>query len=954
MMAFGMQCTCGCLFGQINQTVFYKVKDGLPSNSIYKVITDKKGFLWVATDMGLSRFDGKKFRNYSNADGLTDNDITNIIMDSSGIVWVMPFRRKPCYYNEVEDRFESEETNSQLASVKLGIPALFPLKTSGVLITDAQCRLLLFRNDKLVNISHPLAIYPTILYKIVECKANKFLLFSADTIRSFNNGQLKNILPVNSNIIAMECVGNKLYMASINSIKIFQFNESGQVKFIAEKKYSFEIRIFCYTGKRFSITSLNGTTYMLDGLSLKPIEIVSAAEGMSVRNVMEDNTNNIWLSTIDKGLVKVQRKRISSFDLHKLKQNFNTIIKTTNIITGNNNGEIFKFDGLYTKKLQLNKDKNIDAWVRKIIMTSQGVYVASQSGSFLVDEKSFTVKKAFKPYNRSSKGACLLNDSILLLGSHAFAFKYNLLTNKVTDSVRKRVVSIGADLKSNIYIGSTEGLFLWKEKNIVAIEESRKGFSYKINAIACSPDNLMWIGLGADSLMVLYNNKCVACIALGDVIPGNMCKSLYCNKRGEIWLGTNKGLNRLLYSFDGKQLQYTNAYFGMADGLIGEQVNDITIQDDTVYVATNEGISYLPAGLQLPVYDIATYITSVRVNNLPVPLRKSYELAYDENDITINFSGVDLTGFIPPFEYSINESKWQHTDKIELKKLASGIYTIKVRAIRRDGKPSIQQNAVMLQIAFPFWRNSFLKAIAVLLIFATVLYLQQRTNKQKQHKAIEKILTEKRITELEMQALKAQINPHFIFNCLNSIKWFIYDRDYKQADKYLDKFAELMRSTIDNSDAALISLKDEIHYLDNYLQLEKLRFDEKFDYSITASPDIDKENVFVPAMLLQPFVENAIRHGIRFLEDKKGSITISTTIKNDLLVCEIDDNGIGRKKAAALKSSQHIEYQSRGMSISKRRADLYLIKQEIVDKNDANGNGCGTKIIIKIPITLKP
>ena len=97
-----------------------------------------------------------------------------------------------------------------------------------------------------------------------------------------------------------------------------------------------------------------------------------------------------------------------------------------------------------------------------------------------------------------------------LLGSHAFAFKYNLLTNKVTDSVRKRVVSIGADLKSNIYIGSTEGLFLWKEKNIVAIEESRKGFSYKINAIACSPDNLMWIGLGADSLMVLYNNKCVA------------------------------------------------------------------------------------------------------------------------------------------------------------------------------------------------------------------------------------------------------------------------------------------------------------------------------------------------------------------------------------------------------------------------------------------------------------
>jgi LytS/YehU family sensor histidine kinase len=260
----------------------------------------------------------------------------------------------------------------------------------------------------------------------------------------------------------------------------------------------------------------------------------------------------------------------------------------------------------------------------------------------------------------------------------------------------------------------------------------------------------------------------------------------------------------------------------------------------------------------------------------------------------------------------------------------------------------------MLQIAFPFWRNSFLGAIIALLLFATVLYLQQRRNKQKQHKAIEQILTEKRIAELEMQALKAQINPHFIFNCLNSIKGFIYDRDYLQADKYLDKFAELMRSTIDNSDAALISLKDEMNYLDNYLQLEKLRFDEKFDYTITASPDIDKENVFVPAMLLQPYVENAIRHGIRFLEDKKGVITIRATKENNLLVCEIEDNGIGRNKAAALKSSQHIEYQSRGMSISKRRADLYHIKQEIVDKKEVDGNCGGTKIIVKIPLELKP
>jgi LytS/YehU family sensor histidine kinase len=205
-----------------------------------------------------------------------------------------------------------------------------------------------------------------------------------------------------------------------------------------------------------------------------------------------------------------------------------------------------------------------------------------------------------------------------------------------------------------------------------------------------------------------------------------------------------------------------------------------------------------------------------------------------------------------------------------------------------------------------------------------------------------------------MQALKAQINPHFVFNCLNSIKGFIYDKNYAQADKYLDKFSDLMRSTIDNSDASVISLAEEIRYLDNYLQLEKLRFNEKFDYTITADPGIDRENTFVPAMLLQPYVENAIRHGIRNLDQRKGEISITASIDNRMLVCVIDDNGIGREEAARLKSKKHIEYQGRGMSISRRRAVLYHISQEIVDKQDAAGNATGTSIILKIPLELKP
>ncbi len=949
-------CCCSLPFvslSQSNQTIIYTVKDGLPSNALYRTTIDKKGYLWIATEIGLSRFDGKKFRTYSTSDGLGDNEITNLFLDSSGTVWVIPFQRTPCFYNPTTDRFENDETNTELAKIEKG-KTYWPhvLRYGGVAFSNYSDQVFINRNNKIVFVSNEAF---KLVLKIIDYGPNSFLLFSEDSIRRFANGKLETMTPVSKRIIMCESIGNNVYLATPNSILNYQFSESGNVKLIAEKKYPFELRIFCKTGKRFAITSLNGTTYMLNKNTLELSEIVSATEGMPVRNVLEDKDDNIWLSTMDRGLVKVQQKRISSLVNPGLKQNFNAIVKTNKLFAGNNNGEIYLYDGLYVKKIQLNSNKNIDTWVRKIINTKYGMYVATQSGSFLIDEKTLAIKTAFRGIeNHSTKAAFLMNDSLILLGSHAFAFVYNLKTGKITDSIHKRVSSLGSDLSGNIYIGSNEGLFLWKDKQLVSLAKLRKNFAYKISTMVRSPDNLMWIGLGADSLMIIKENKWVASIALGDIIPGNICKSLFCNKAGEIWLGTNKGLNRIRYTYSNNQFLYSNTYFGAADGLIGEQVNDITIRDSLVYVATNEGISYLPLQIQLPVSNIVTFISGVSVNSMPMQLKDVYHLKYNENDISINFSGVDLTGFIPFFEYNVNDGRWQRTEKIELKKLAPGNYKIKIRALRRDGKPSINEALVKFEIGTPFWKSALFWIFIVAIGVSALLYLQQRSNKQKQKILVQKILTEKRITELEMQALKAQINPHFIFNCLNSIKGFIYDKDYAQADKYLDKFSDLMRSTIDNSDASIISLKDELSYLDNYLLLEKLRFEDKFDYRFEVDQKIDQKNIFVPAMLMQPYVENAIRHGMRFLENRMGQIIISAKPENDFLVCSIDDNGIGRKKAIELKSNMRIEYQSKGMNISNRRAELYNIELNVIDNKDAAGNANGTTIIVKIPLDLKP
>lgn len=955
---------CGTFgFSQSTQTIYYTTKDGLPSNSIYRCILDNHGFLWIATDNGLAKFDGKSFKTYTTANGLPDNEITDIFIDSSNRIWVTPFRRSTAYYNPANDRFENEDTDPELKKVELGNANRGSvLQFGGMAFCNNNRDFFIYKDGKA-------KVYKGILEKlnsltpekIIEYKPGKFLILSADSLRVFANERFTKSFPLDNLPFYSEFFNQTLYISTGNKIKKYKIDGGGTPVLLLEKTFPFEVRIFCRSGKDFAVATFNRTTYPLDTatLELKNPLLYNVA----VRSVLEDRNGSIWISTIDRGLVKIQQKRISSFTItdktlnDEITQHFNTIlIKDKKIITGSNYGEVLIYDGLYDIKIRsLSPGKNVDGNIRKIIDLPNKYFVACQTGSFVLDKKSFQIIKRFEGLeNYSSKAALKLNDSIILLGSHSVARKYNVNSNRVIDSAAKRITALGTNKSGVLYLGSNDGLYRWNKDSIFYFGTQIKALSYRVNCMFNTADDLVWVGLGSDSLLVLKSDKPIKAIALGDIVPGNVCKSLYSNTPGVIWLGTNKGLNKIQYELLNNELTFYNTYFGLSDGLIGEQVNDITIHNDTVYVATTGGISYLPANLHLPISDIKTFITRVSIHGRDTLILKDYTLPYDKNDINIYFSGADLTGYYPLFEYRLNEGNWLKTDKnnIELS-LAPGRYKIQIRGLKRDGTPSSQVEIISVYVKTPFWKNGIFWAILGIGLFTISFFILENRNRQKRKAEVEKVITEKKLTELEMQALKAQVNPHFVFNCLNSIKGFIFDNDLKQADKYLDKFSDLMRSTIDNSDASIISLQSEVSYLDNYLQMEKLRFDDKFDYKINIEEGIDRGSVFVPAMLLQPYVENAIRHGMRFLENKKGQIDINVSTQNNLLICEIDDNGIGREKAAELKSKMHIEYQSRGMNISNRRAELYNIQQEVIDKKDEKGEAAGTTIIVKIPLDFK-
>ena len=249
-------------------------------------------------------------------------------------------------------------------------------------------------------------------------------------------------------------------------------------------------------------------------------------------------------------------------------------------------------------------------------------------------------------------------------------------------------------------------------------------------------------------------------------------------------------------------------------------------------------------------------------------------------------------------------------------------------------------------------RNSLIIGLILLLLLGIVIYrnlIQKRRNElQKQ-----KLENEKKQTELEMQALRAQMNPHFIFNCLSSINRFILKNESKIASNYLTRFSRLMRMVLNNSQKPLISLDDELEMLELYLEMERLRFKNSFDYGITFLNTVDSDNVFIPPLLLQPFCENAIWHGLMNKEGH-GRLDIELSMEDNILNCVIRDNGVGREKAEELKSKTAEKEKSMGLKITTERLALLNREKglntfyEIEDLKDENEISSGTKVTLKI------
>jgi ligand-binding sensor domain-containing protein/two-component sensor histidine kinase len=429
----------------------------------------------------------------------------------------------------------------------------------------------------------------------------------------------------------------------------------------------------------------------------------------------------------------------------------------------------------------------------------------------------------------------------------------------------------------------------------------------------------------------------------------------------------NYGLMCVLYSggviiydyINHKQFRLTHA-----DGLISITLNSsIACVNGMLFVGSFNYLQYIPLDNAIRKNVVkSTYLWDVRIFNKPYhadtlpEYLHSLTLPHSKNFIEFNFSSTEFE-FPEGMEYrykltGVNDD-WIYTNylgrTISYNDLEPGKYKFFISIKNKDGTWSDNTHPLELIIQPAWWQTNLFKilSLAVLIVF-TWFFIRWRiktVRKQEQRRSIH----EKELLELEAKALRAQMNPHFIFNCLNSIKSLIQQHEEKKSIIYLTTFSKLIRTLFQNSDKRQISLYDEIETCKLYAQLEAMRLNGKLEYNFDIDPNLDLKSVMVPALIIQPFIENAIWHGI--VPKDKGRINVSVKEVDESIVCEIDDDGIGREMSTLNKPITQVIHESKGVRLSQTRLDIERMLNEtqaninIIDKYENTGS-TGTKVVI--------
>lgn len=951
----------------------YSVENGLPFIQISCMFQDQKGCLWSGGYGGLSRFDGKSFLNFNPKNGLLGHNVSAICEDDDGNMFVGTSKGLSILQDGKFRRY-----NKANGFENIPVTALCKGAHRSMYVGTAR-GLYLFSNNQFSKIKRLIPYKINCLFKtgspvLYVGTDDGLVLLENDTVRVLRSS---DGLPSNK-IISLAHYRDFLVIGTSNGLSFYNLATRRFTNYHIENGLiDEEILALCSQDNRYVwIGSQNGLL-RFDGLQFSYYNIAEDNNSNIIKCILHDREDNMWIGT-HSGLFRYRDNSFSTFD--KISGPGNSFIyqifrdKENDLWVSSNSNGIYRFSNGYFRHYgikdglpALSCRAGIEDSEGRLIFGTQTNLCQFVNGRF----RDIPLPKGFKgTYDVIFEAS---DRTVWIGGTNGVAsllWKNNVPQVKfypIRSRINFTVYGICEGSCGEIYFGTYHaGLFKLAGDSIVHLSADLKLPEEDFFSLRYTDGYLFSASLNGLLVLDTKTNQ-LRRITNEDGLNSELVYSLeFAENKKTLWIGTNQGINKLnleKYLADGS-IELKS--FGKQEGFQGVECNTNGIWEDrdgTLWFGTVNGlIKHEPFNFKKNLIENSTIIQRIQVLNEDTLAGDNLVLPSNYNTIAFYYRGICLTNpdkVLYQKKLEGLEKEWSAPSSEDYGKyvnLAPGAYTFKVRSCNNEGIWNGKETSFSFRIRSPFYFTWWFLLIAAVLVFATIyiLFMFRIYNiKKKQRIEFDRKVE---MSKVELKALRAQMNPHFIFNSLNSIQHYIINSRSEEATKYLSKFARLVRLILNNSDKPTVTVGEDLEALKLYLELEQMRFEEKFDYEIIVDPSVDSDYDIMPPLLMQPYVENAILHGLNPMP-VKGKLTIKLSSRNNFLICTITDNGIGRERSAEIKRTMpFIKHKSLGMKITEDRLKILnainssQLSVIINDLKDANNHPLGTQVELFVPL----
>lgn len=987
LLLLGLLLPLGAVAQQYNYR-HYTIRDGLASMAVYDIRQDDKGYIWFATTEGVARFDGYRFEVFTTDHGLPANDILGLWESSHGSMWMLCFRKGLA-------KFENDTILPlalNLPLVDLPIKSFVPDTLGNFWLTTANSDIVLYR-DSVIN---RLPIDEITTYRFTEpvlmpdnngnvwIGGEKELLLWRDSVMlkvpvEYSGSLVSPLKPIIS-------ANGKVFLISARNVWVYQ---DGEMQPVAS--FSDDVNILRAApgndGSLLLATSVGAIR--LSGASNGMMKADWFLRGKSISRIIEDTEGSYWIATLNDGVYVLTQSSRNIANLNEDNGLFSAMpgaitVVDDELVISSKYGDVYALTQRNGYTFQFLKNHRLCGNFGSCYTLPDSSTWCSTSVGFLnLEDRTISnmkplhfIEQVISQYGElefsdgincinigSIKESAIVNDSIIVAASNIGLYAIN--TNPATKYYTQRYVpdrctALAYDEVGRIlWVATVKGIFYWP------IDEPFKLYgdstlapvqNEQINYLSIGQNNSLAIGT-AGSGLYLKTNEGLLHFGIQNGLTSNIINHTVLTDYG-LLIATSKGV--CVLNWDNNN-GYTVFPAQFNDGLASQDVKQTLFWENSLYVLTAKGLSIAaPDALTADTVTPLTYINRLAIGGVDTTILPAYTLPYYSNSISIEYVGLLYKAdgkLIYRYQMEGIDTGWVQTSftNVQYPALAPGSYTFRVDSRSPQGDWSGKPVEIQMTILPPFWQTWWFKLLMGALALGLVTGISYSVIRYYRNQSY----IAQRMIELEGNALRANMNPHFVFNALNAIHDFIANSDEKSAHLYLGKFAKLIRRILDQSRKDFISLEEELDTLKLYLELENMRFENKFRFEIKIEDGIQPYDIELPPMLIQPYLENAVRHGLMNL-GRPGMIKVAFSRFDNYLECTITDNGVGRAKAMEVSSKRLKSHRSAGMEITQKRVDLLYeagkeknrAGVEIIDLMDDMGHPSGTEVSILLPLKV--